>query len=558
MNETQLRVRAESACSDLLDSQSIRIRVSALSGNTAAEACFRVFKEYAAKDNGGIGVIRTGSTGFYDLEPIIMIDKPGNPTVCYANITEDAALLLIQSYLENGDPRADLALGTTAVDGFIGIPSASSLPLFKRQKRVVLNRCGQVDPESISHYIAGYGGYTGLAKALTMTPADIIKLMAQTGLRERFGHGCPLMTQWHVFREAEGSAKVVICNALDNDLQARTARILLEGDPHAVLEGLLIAAYTVGAAQAIMAIPAGYNTLVKTLNKVLADMKEYNLIGTDILGSGFSCDIIIKEIPVSTTACEKTALIRFLEGRQAIPFLRTSDNNKPMLGDKPAMINQIETLANVSAVLQVGAEVLEGIGTEESVGTKIVTLTGDVDHSYTVEVPFGTPLETVIREIGGGIINDAKIKAVQYGGPTSVYLSADDLAKTVSYETTQEVGALMGFSLIDVVADNVCAVEMTQKQMAFLHSQTCGKCVYCREGTLHLSHMLDDIAKAEGTAKDLDLLREIGGRMRTGCVCSFGTTAANPVLSSLQLFPAEYDAHIKQKKCPYAQGGKEA
>lgn len=557
MNETQMRVQAESACSPLLDSQLIQIRLAAHADNLAAETCYRTLENWTA-NKGNALAIRTGSLGYYDLEPIMMIDKPGNPTVCYTRITEDVAAQIIRDYLEGSDPRADLALGTAAGEDFRGIPAAASLPLFKLQKRIALRRCGQVDPENISHYIAGYNGYAGLAKALAMTPSELIKIMAQAGIRDRVGHGCPLSTQWRVFQETEGNEKLVICNALENDLQARTARLLLEGDPHTVLEGLLIAAYTVGASQGVVAIPARCGGIMDKLTKALAQMKELNLIGENILESGFNCDIEIKEVPVSMTAGEKTALIRFLEGRQAIPFPRTRENNNPTLGDKPAMINNIETLANIGTILQQGTQVIADIGTDDSAGTKIITLTGAVAHPYTIEVPFGTAIETVIGEIGGGVVGDRGIKVLQFGGPTSVYFGVAEQTKPISYETAKEAGALMGFGLIDVVAANTCVVEMAQQQIAFLHSQTCGKCVFCREGTLHMAHMLDDIAKGEGTSKDLDMLRELGKRMFTGCVCSFGLTAANPVLSSLELFPAEYAYHIKQKKCPVTQSGKEA
>ncbi|UWG98901.1 hypothetical protein LPY66_08975 [Dehalobacter sp. DCM] len=549
MNEYQMRDRAKGMYSICLNDQHIRVRIAVLKESEAEDTCCKTFKEWAVRNpQVQVEIIRTGSFGYDDLEPIVMIDKPGKPTVLYRNVTESIATRLIESYLESNDPCKDLAFAVLADRSYEGIPAAFGLPLFSMQKRIAMRHCGLIDPENIDQYIAEFEGYSGLAKTLTMSISEVNAIMDRSGLRERSGHGCAIHTQWGNFQKAPASEKIVICNAFDNDPEARAGRLLLEGDPHAVLEGLLIAAYAIGASQAIVAFPAGYGSMKQLLDKAVTQMKDYNLIGANILESGFDCDIKIKEVPMAMIAGEKTALIRFLEGRQPIPVLRNKENPTPELCNKPVLINNIETLANVSAVMQ-DPDCLEGIGTTDSIGTKIVTLTGAVAHPYTVEIPFGTSIDTVIRGIGGGVADSGRIKAVQFGSPTASYLKPDHLSKKISYETAREVGADMGFGVIEVITDNTCAVELTEKQMLLLHGQSCGKCVFCREGTLHMADLLSDIRKGEGTVKDIELLSELGNKMLVGCVCSFGLTAAKPVLSALELFPEDFEAHLKQKIC---------
>ncbi len=398
--------------------------------------------------------------------------------------------------------------------------------------------------------------YSGLAKALGFNQDALITEIGHSGLKNRSSSGERAAEEWKATKEDPTPEKVVVCNALEFDLDSRKTRLLLESDPHSVLEGLLIAAYAIGADQALMAIPKNCGLVKEKLEKALAQMQENRLVGKGILDTGFNCTIEVKECNLTMTAGEKTSLLRVMEGRQAIPYLQLDKKKALKVNEKAALVIDVETLANVSAILQQSAEWFAQIGTGENTGTKVITLSGTVLHPYTVEVPYKTTLNSLIWEIGGGVPAGNSIKAVQFGGPSSAYFSADNLNKPIGEETAREAGALMGAGIVDVISDTACMVEKTEQIMTLLHEQTCGKCVYCREGTLHLSSILKDIAGGQGTPSDLELLKNLSEKMTTGSICNFGKSAANPVLSSLKLFAADYDYHIKHKKCPVLQGGK--
>ncbi len=544
MELRKIRDCAEKACAPLLNDRSIRIRVSAQSGNDKAGDCYEAFREWADK-NQPAAAIRTGGMGYEDLEPVVIIDKPGAQTAYYTNVTGETAGRVIESCLKGSGPLPDeVAIGLTAGER-MEIPS-----LHKLQKRLAMCGCGFVDPESIDQAVVLFGGYAGLDKALRMTRPEAADSVGQSGLRERDGEGRPVRTLWEAVRETKSRDKIVVCNALTCVPQLRASRLLLEGDPHAVLEGLLISAYAAGASKAIIAVPAGSAYLCRILEGAFSQMKAYGLLGENILESGFSCDAEVREVPAAPASWEHTALLSFLEGRQAIPYLREKD--AVLMSDgRPAIISNAETLSNVSAVFREGPDVFKGIGTEKSAGTKIITLNGDAGHSYTVEVAFGTPIGTVVRDIGGS----RSVKAVQFGGPTGGLLEAGVLEKTISYETACEGGEAFCFELLTVIADGACAVATAGELMQRLHGMSCGKCVFCREGTLHLSKLLDDLIKGEGRPGDLELIEELGRNMKNGCICRFGRTAADPVLSSLELFRPEYEYHLKHKTCPAGQKG---
>lgn len=560
MNYKQIRELAESECAYLLDPECTKIQVAAQWDNELVDPCFNYLSNWAKKAGAKGKVIRTGSLGYYDLEPIVIIEKQGQPPVLYSGVTEGIATELLRDYIEGDNPRPDLALCTVGNEGsqiVADIPAAADLPLFNLQKRIALRNCGKVDPLNINHSLIEYEGYTGLTKVLNMSQVEVIEVTRQSGLKGRGGAGYLTADQWKIALDTEESEKYVICNAVDGDLRAQTARILLEGDPHSVLEGLLIAAYVVGASHCIVAVAMGNDGIVKKLEQALAQMMEYNLLGENILDSAFSCNIEIKEVAPSLVAGEETALLRSLEGKQAMPYLRGDLLTSLRFNSKPTLINNLETFADVSAIFQRSDVWFSSQGTAESTGTKVISLSGEVVHRYTVEVPFGTDLSDVIQKIGGGIPGGRSLKAVQFGGLTSAYFGADELAKSIDYQTLRAMGSFMGSGTINVVADNTCAVEMTEKLMAFLQSQSCGKCVFCREGTLQMSDILQDIAQGEGKEQDLDLLKELGEEMRIGAICGFGQGVANPVLSSMKLFRHEFDVHIKEKRCPIQMGTKE-
>ncbi len=548
MDYKQIQERAVKACAPLLNDRNIRIRVSAGSGNGFADGCFKAFEAWT-ENIGSDAVIRTGGMGYDDLEPVVLIEKPDAPPVFYANVTAEAASRLAGAYLEGGDPQAELALGVLSDNDYAGIPPLHKLPLFRHQHRIASRRCGFTDPERMDHYIAAYGGYSGFSQALKVTPSDVAEQLRQSGLRERDGEGRLTGVLWQAVSAAAGD-KVVICNGIDMVPEQRASRLLLEGDPFSVLEGILIAAYATGASRAILTVPEEDDVIKQRLGSALEQLKAYGFAGEQILESGFGCEIFLREIPASPAAWEPSALLRVLEGRQAIPYLHTADDILTLDGS-PALITNAETLVNAVAVLRDGVNSLAGIGTTESAGTKLVTLTGDVQQAYTVEIPFGTSIETLVREVGG--LTD--IKAVQPGGPTGCWLRGDKLDQPISYEALGEGWGGLCFELINIMTEERCAVEITAKQMQRLHSLSCGKCVFCRDGTRHIGSTLDYLIKGEGRPSDFEVIEELGWNMADGCVCAFGRSAARPALSALRLFKPDFEHHLKHNKCPAGQKG---
>ncbi len=430
-----------------------------------------------------------------------------------------------------------------------GVPNISELPLFKLESRIALRNCGIIDPENINDYILRGKGFSGLSRAIESGQKKVIEELRKSGLRGRGGAGYLTAEKWQSCLDAEGSEKYVICNAVDADPKARNARLLMEGDPYAVLEGLLIGAYAVGAKQGYVCINTEYKTAINRINKALKQMRDYGLLGNNILDSEFGCDIGVKEVASSLVSGEETALIRALEGKQMIPYLRTVYPAEKGLNDKPTLINNAETMSNVSAIFQNGPEVVSSTGTEKSKGTKVITLGGEIAHPYTVEVPFGTTLRTLVEDIGGVVGGGKNIKAVQFGGPTGSYFAGDSLDTPISYEAMEETDAIIGSGTIEVFSSDCCAVEIARDAAAYLQAESCGKCVFCREGTYQMVDILNDISDNKGKEEDLDLLNELAEGMKTGSICGLGRTAPAPVLSSMKLFHSDYDVHIKEKRC---------
>ena len=551
MNFERVRERAESACKTLTDGDRSRVYVGPSADDSAAAGLFDRFQAEIEKRGMKATVIKTGSSGYDDLEPLVTIEKPGEPALLYNNVTLPAASELVRDYLTNGNPRPDLALCSIGSEKIDNIPHFSNLPLFNLQNRIALRNCGTIDPDTINHYILRGQGYSGLSKALQKNPLDVIDELRRSGLRGRGGAGYLTADKWKACHDAEGGEKYVACNALDADPRARTARLLLESDPHSVLEGLLIAAYAVGASRCIVFVNAEHGPSTKRLSKALEQMREYGLLGSPILDSTFGCEIEIKEVQASLVSGEETALLRSMEEKQPMPYVRPPYPAVHGFLGKPTLINNVETLSNVSAIFQKGSEWHSGFGTKQSKGAKVITLSGAAVHRYTVEVPFGTTLRSIVKEIGGGVSKDKKVKAVQFGGPTGAYFDADSLDLRVDYETMEEAGSMIGSGTLEVFDSDSCAVEATRDILSYIQAQSCGKCVFCREGTYQMADILKDISEHEGKPQDLDLLIELGEGMKIGSICGLGRTAANPVLSSIRLFRREYETHIKEKRCPF-------
>jgi NADH:ubiquinone oxidoreductase subunit F (NADH-binding) len=408
---------------------------------------------------------------------------------------------------------------------------------------------GHIDPENINDYIAREG-YLGLARALKMTPEEIIEEVKKSGLRGRGGAGFPTAEKWRSCREASGTEKYLICNAAEGDPVACIDRTLLECDPHAVLEGMLIGAYATGATHGLIYLNAEYALAFSRLKTALKQMEEHRLLGDAILDSAFSFQIEVVEGAGAFVCGEETAMIRSLEGKRSTPYRRPPFPAVSGLRGKPTIINNVETLAHASAILQKGAEWYASFGTEESKGTKIFTLAGHVMRAGPFEVPMGITLRRIVYDIGGGIPDGKDFKAIQTGGPTGGWLSASFLDLSVDCEHLTAAGSLMGSGSLIVVDSRACAVDLAKASLVFAQAESCGKCVFCREGTMQMAEILTDISEGRGRPHDIDLLLKLGEGMKLGAFCALGRTAPNPVLTTLRDFREEYEAHVKEKQCP--------
>jgi len=550
MNLEQIRTRAESQSGYFKDSNCVKIFITSQAGKTTGHVLADAFRKRVKEKNLDARIITAGSFGYYDIEPIVLIEKFSNPCILYKNADPIIVHELIDDYLIKDNPRPDLAFCSIGQERIEGIPSADDLPLFNPENRIVLRNCGYLDPENIDHYILR-DGYTGLSNVLNMNQSDAIKQIETSDLRERGGAGYPTADKWRACLEIDEETHV-ICNAADSDPGAFTARLLLTSDPYSVLEGMLICAYSIGAPKCTIFTDSEYESAIDIINTAFTRMKEYGLLGNNILNSGFSCEIEVRGSQISLVSGEETALLRSLEGKQAMPYLCPPYPETRGLFGKPTAIHNIETLANVTAIFQYGPEKIAGIGTENSKGTKVVSLSGNGPTKCTVEVPFGISFRDIIEQ--AEIIADVgPIKGVQFGGPTGSIFPGDNLDIALDYETIKGE-SFIGSGSFEVIDDTACAVEMAMKKISYLHEQSCGKCVFCREGTFQMSEILEDVSKGNGGSQDIDMLIEIGEQMQTGCICDLGRRAPNPVLTSIEHFRNEYEDHIRKKRCPAKRG----
>jgi NADH-quinone oxidoreductase subunit F len=528
-----------------------RILVGAATCGRAAgaEAVLTAIERELAQRNIEAIITQVGCIGLCYIEPLVDIIKPGRPRISYGNVTPEIIPRLVEDYLVNDNPCPDLALGTIGDGRVEGIPSLFELPVLKPQVRIVLRRCGFIDPENINHYIAT-GGYSGLVRALGMKPEEIIEEVKKSGLRGRGGAGFPTGQKWDFCRRSPGKEKYIICNADEGDPGAFMNRSLLEGDPHSVLEGMLIGAYTIGASEGYIYCRAEYPLALKRLAIAIRQMEEYGLLGDNILGSDFSFHLKIKEGAGAFVCGEETALMASIEGKRGMPRSRPPFPAQSGLWGKPTNINNVETWADVAAILQRGAEWYAQYGTEGSKGTKTFALVGKVERTGLVEVPLGITLREVIYDIGGGIVEGKGFKAVQNGGPSGGCLSSDFLDSPVDYESLTKAGSIMGSGGMIVLDENTCVVDIARYFLSFTQKESCGKCVPCRVGTRQMLDILERITKGEGKPDDMGQLQRLAETVKNGSLCALGGTAPNPVLTTLRYFRSEYEAHIYEKRCP--------
>ncbi len=485
-------------------------------------------------ENTDLEIVKVGCNGLCFAEPVLEV-VTDTESVLYGRLDEKAALEIAEA-AKKGELTENYRLG------------ADDLKFLNGQTRIVLSGCGKTDPESIESYMAT-GGYKALEKALAIGSDAIIEQIKISGLRGRGGAGFPTHIKWQSAKNSAGDEKYVVCNADEGDPGAFMDRAVLEGDPHRVLEGMMIAGIAIGAHTGCIYVRAEYPLAVKRLEKAISQLREHGLLGDNILGSGFSFDFRIMMGAGAFVCGEETALLASLGGNRGMPVTKPPFPAQKGYRGKPTNINNVETFANVSWIIANGGEKFAGMGTENSKGTKVFALAGRVKRGGLVEVPMGLTLRDIIFGICGGIKDDAEFKAVQMGGPSGGCIPADMLETVIDYESIGKTGAIMGSGGMIVMDEKTCMVDMAKFFMDFTSKESCGKCVPCRIGTTRMLEILKRITAGEGVEEDIETLRELGESIKTGALCGLGNSAPNPVLTTLKYFGNEYEEHIKEKNC---------
>ena len=487
----------------------------------------------------GISIGIAGCIGMCFLEPVVDIYDGKTLLKRLVRVTENDAAAIAAAVKDNN---------LDAVK-HLGISEEDSVFL-KKQTRIALRRCGLIDPESIDSYLDD-GGYTALKKVLSgMSPEDVIEEIKISGLAGRGGAGFPTWFKWNAARKSEGEEKYLICNADEGDPGAFMDRAVIESDPHALIEGMLIAAYAIGASAAFVYVRAEYPLAIIRLQKAINEATAKGLLGEKILGTDFSCRLKIKAGAGAFVCGEETALIESLEGKRGMPRLKPPFPAEKGYENKPSNINNVETFANVSWIIENGGQAFSAMGTENSKGTKVFALTGKIKRGGLVEIPMGLTLREVIFGIGGGIRDDKEFKAVQLGGPSGGCIPKELLDTVIDYKALNATGAIMGSGGMVVMDESTCMVNMARFFLDFTTKESCGKCVHCRIGTKRMFEILTRITEGGGQEGDIELLTELCEGIRSGALCGLGQTAPNPVLTTIKYFRNEYEAHISEKKCP--------
>ena len=481
----------------------------------------------------------TGCIGMCFLEPIVDLYDGKILIKRLAKVTADDAAVIVEA-ARSGDLSGVEKL----------VISAEDEEFLNRQTRIALRHCGLIDPVSLDDY-RNADGYQALEKALkTMTPEQVIEEIKVSGLAGRGGAGFPTWFKWNAARQSVGERKYLICNADEGDPGAFMDRAVIESDPHSLIEGMLIGAYAIGACEMIVYVRAEYPLAITNLEIAIDAARKANLLGENILGTGFSCDMRIKAGAGAFVCGEETALIESLEGKRGMPRLKPPFPAQKGYMDEPSNINNVETFANVSWIINNGGEAFAAMGTENSKGTKVFALTGKIRKGGLVEIPMGKTLRDVIYGIGGGIRDNKEFKAVQMGGPSGGCIPADLLDTVIDYKALAATGAIMGSGGMVVMDESTCMVGMAKFFLDFTALESCGKCVHCRIGTARMQEILTRIVKGEGKEGDIELLEELCDAVKDGALCGLGQTAPNPVLTTIRYFRNEYEAHIREKKCP--------
>jgi NADH-quinone oxidoreductase subunit F len=515
----------------------IKVGLGTCGISAGGESVYQEIKNEIITNKLDIKVTETGCIGMcYDEVLVEVVDE--DRSYMYPHVTIDKVKRIVSEHIINNKPIDEWILNGEA-DGFLG-----------KQKRIVLRNCGIIDPLSIDDYIA-HGGYEAIQKTMKeYTPEKIIEIVKSSGLRGRGGAGFSTGMKWKFARDAAGNKKYIICNADEGDPGAFMDRSVLEGDPHSVLEGMIIAAYAIGADEGYIYVRAEYPLAIKRLKSAIQQCEEKGYLGKNILGSDLSLKIKIKEGAGAFVCGEETALIASIEGRRGIPRIRPPFPANKGLWDKPTNINNVETFANIPWIVNNGAEAFAALGTEKSKGTKVFALAGKIVRSGLAEVPMGMTINEVVYDVGGGIKNNRDFKAVQMGGPSGGCIPATMGDLKIDFDEINKTGAIMGSGGLIVLDDTTCMVDLAKFFLNFTQNESCGKCTFCRIGSKRMLEILDRITIGEGKETDIELLEDLASKIRNSSLCALGQTAPNPVLTTIKYFRQEYEAHIRDKKCP--------
>jgi len=492
-----------------------------------------------------VKIIKTGCFGLCEKGPIMVIYPEG---ATYCHVTLDDIEEIVNEHLIKGRIVKRLLLGDKDVSDVSR--SRDNVGFFAKQRRIALRNCGVINPENIDEYIA-HDGYMALAKAVTeMTPAEVIAEITKSGLRGRGGAGFPTGRKWQFAAQAVSDQKYVCCNADEGDPGAFMDRSILEGDPHSVIEAMAIAGYAIGANQGYIYVRAEYPIAVKRLEVAIKQAREYGLLGKNIFGTDFSFDLELRLGAGAFVCGEETALMTSIEGHRGEPRTRPPFPAIKGLWGKPTLLNNVETYANIPVILLKGADWFASIGTEKSKGTKVFAIGGKIHNTGLVEIPMGTTLREVVYDIGGGIPKGKKFKAAQTGGPSGGCIPAEHLDIPIDYDNLLEIGSMMGSGGMIIMDEDTCMVDIAKFFLEFTVDESCGKCPPCRIGTKRMLEILERITEGKGEEGDIEKLEALAESIRKGALCGLGQTAPNPVLSTLRFFRHEYEAHVKEKKCP--------
>lgn len=494
-------------------------------------------------DHGKVGMKKSGCHGFCELGALVRIEPQG---WLYTRVKTEDCEEIVSETIQNGRHIARLAYQK---EGTV-YEKQADIPFYKGQTRLVLDHCGHIDATSIKEYLAA-GGYSALEKALfDMGGETVVEEITLSGLRGRGGGGFPAGRKWQQVRRQAEPQKYVVCNGDEGDPGAFMDRSILEGDPHRLLEGMMIAAYACGTDEGYIYVRAEYPMAVERLRIAIREAEEYGLLGDDILGSGFSFCLHINRGAGAFVCGEGSALTASIEGKRGMPRVKPPRTVEHGLFDKPTVLNNVETFANVPLIIEKGADWYKGIGPESSPGTKAFAITGNIENTGLIEVPMGTTLREVIFDVGGGMRDGAAFKAVQIGGPSGACLTKEHLDLPLDFDSLKKVGAMIGSGGLVVMDEHTCMVEVARFFMNFTQNESCGKCVPCREGTRRMLEILERIVEGEGREGDIEMLEELADTISNTALCGLGKSAAYPVVSTIKSFRDEYEAHIKEKRCP--------